>query len=52
MTRPRSAEFSRALMTAAGVDAGQRVLDLACGVGDTSLELGHRGRAGWFCHDD
>ncbi|MGB5338417.1 MAG: nucleotidyltransferase family protein, partial [Gammaproteobacteria bacterium] len=41
MTRPRSAEFSRALMTAAAVDAGQRVLDLACGVGDTSLELGH-----------
>ena len=40
MSRPRSAEFSRALMTAAGVDAGHRVLDLACGVGDTSLELG------------
>ena len=40
MSRPRSAEFSRALITAAGVDAGHRVLDLACGVGDTSLELG------------
>lgn len=40
MTRSRSAEFSRALITAAGVDSGQRVLDLACGVGDTSLELG------------
>jgi ubiquinone/menaquinone biosynthesis C-methylase UbiE len=38
--RTRSAEFSRALITAAGLDSGQRVLDLACGVGDTSLELG------------
>jgi ubiquinone/menaquinone biosynthesis C-methylase UbiE len=38
-TRPWSAEFSRALIAAAGVDAGHRVLDLACGVGDTSLEL-------------
>ena len=40
MTRARSAEISRALMAAAGVDACHRVLDLACGVGDTSLELG------------
>ena len=39
-TRKRSAEFSRALITAAGLDSGQRALDLACGVGDTSLELG------------
>jgi ubiquinone/menaquinone biosynthesis C-methylase UbiE len=39
MTRTRSAEFSRALITVAGVASGQRALDLACGVGDTSLEL-------------
>ncbi len=40
MTRTRSAEFSRALITAAGVGTGHHALDLACGVGDTSLELG------------
>lgn len=38
-TRPRSEEVSRALIAAAGVGAGHRVLDLACGVGDTSLAL-------------
>jgi ubiquinone/menaquinone biosynthesis C-methylase UbiE len=40
VTRPRSAEFSRALISAAAAKKGGRVLDLACGVGDTSLELG------------
>ena len=39
-TEQQSAETSRLLMEAAGVAPGQRVLDLACGVGDTSLELG------------
>jgi ubiquinone/menaquinone biosynthesis C-methylase UbiE len=39
MTRSRSAQISGALIAAAGIDAGDRVLDLACGVGDTSLEL-------------
>jgi ubiquinone/menaquinone biosynthesis C-methylase UbiE len=39
-TERQSAETSRLLMEAAGVAPGQRVLDIACGVGDTSLELG------------
>lgn len=39
-TQQQSAETSRLLMEAAGVARGQRVLDLACGVGDTSLEAG------------
>lgn len=47
-SRPRSSEFSRALIDAAGIEVGHRVLDLACGVGDTALELsplvGPRGR--------
>jgi len=38
-TRTRSAEISKVLMRAAEVRAGDRILDLACGVGDTSLEL-------------
>lgn len=39
-TERQSVETSRLLMEAAGIAPGQRVLDLACGVGDTSLELG------------
>ncbi|MGD2112261.1 MAG: nucleotidyltransferase family protein, partial [Gammaproteobacteria bacterium] len=38
-TERQSVETSRLLMEAAGVTAGQRVLDIACGVGDTSLEV-------------
>ena len=38
-TRSHSAQFSSALIAAADIDTGDRVLDLACGVGDTSLEL-------------
>ncbi|MGH7318889.1 MAG: nucleotidyltransferase family protein [Candidatus Rokuibacteriota bacterium] len=35
-------ELSHALIAPVGVAAGKRVLDLACGVGDTSLILGPR----------
>ena len=37
--RVNAAAFNRALMDAIGVQRGQRLLDLACGVGDTALEL-------------
>ena len=36
---PSSVEVSRALIAPIGIAAGHRVLDLACGVGDTSLVL-------------
>ncbi len=39
---PSSAELSRALIAPVGIAAGHRVLDLACGVGDTSLVLDPR----------
>lgn len=39
-SRPGSREFSLALISAAELDPGDVALDLACGVGDTSLELG------------
>jgi ubiquinone/menaquinone biosynthesis C-methylase UbiE len=38
-SRDRSAEISRVLINTAGIKSGYRVLDIACGVGDTSLEL-------------
>lgn len=37
--RSSAAEFNRALLSAVGAAPGRRILDLACGVGDTALEV-------------
>lgn len=41
------APFGRRAMDRAGIERGQRVLDIGCGAGQTTLEIGHRvGSAG------